>query len=89
MSRSILLTGLVVAALATAPTSTYAQRVDGTRALLARVESAFPPFITRATPIDGERALLATRVAEPVTPSYVFVVPVEPTGGAYALLVRR
>jgi hypothetical protein len=89
MSRSILLTGLVVAALATAPKSTYAQRVDGTRALLARVESAFPSFPTQATPIDGERALLATRIIEPARPSDVFVVPAEPISGTYALLGRR
>ena len=90
MSRSILLTGLVVAALAAAPQLTYAQSVNGTRALLAHVEGPIPSFATHAaTPIDGEHALLATRITEPVRPSYVFVVPVEPTGGAYALLVRR
>jgi hypothetical protein len=89
MSRSILLAGLVVAALATAPKSTYAQSVDGTRALLARVEGAFPSFPTQATPIDGEHALLATRITEAVNNSYGFVVPAQPIGGAYALLVRR
>jgi hypothetical protein len=89
MSRSMLLTGLVVAALATAPTSTYAQSVDGTRALLAHIESAVPSLPTQATPIDGERALLATRITEPVRPSPVFVVPAEPISGTYALLGRR
>jgi hypothetical protein len=89
MSRSILLTGLVVAALATASESTYAQRVDGTRALLAHVESAFPSLPTQAAPINGEQALLATRVTEPVRPSDVFVVPTEPISGTYALLGRR
>ena len=89
MSRSILFSGLVVAALATAPKSTYAQSVDGTRALLAHVETAPPTFPTQATPIDGERALLATRITTLVGPSHVFVVPAEPIGGVYALLVRR
>ena len=89
MSRTTLLAGIVAAAFAVAPRSTHAQSVDGTRALLARVESVFPSSPTQATPIDRERALLATRITETAGLSYVFVVPAEPIGGAYALLVRR
>ena len=100
MSRTIILAGLFAAAAALAPTTTYAQHVDGAVALLGQDTRAFPfaaPRLSRthADPVDGEQALLGrsiTHRTEAVSQLALGVVPAAmsvPFDGGYALLGRR
>jgi hypothetical protein len=94
MSRTIMLVGLLAAAAALAPRATYAQRVDGVRAMLARSDAVFPVAAAASSRaqedrIDGERALLGrTEILR--EPAVAFTAAKSaPIDGVYALLCRR
>jgi hypothetical protein len=97
MSRTTMLAGLLAAAAALAPRATYAQRVDGARAMLARSDAVFPVAAaasgTLAVPIDGERALLGrslvSRTEERGVSTQTSSEQTASLDGVYALLCRR
>jgi hypothetical protein len=93
MSHS-LIAAAFIATVAFAPTSLHAQHVDGSRALLARVDTPVPvAAFQHIETIDGERALLGRSVthSRATDNRLVAIAPakLERFSGAYALLARR